>query len=147
MTTFELNGYTLYAQPDLLYRLGNGEFRIVDWKTGDEGELHTRQLRIYGLYVRSRKYLEPGPLTAVLEYLLTGERETAPISDDDLRQQESEVLDSIKAMQQYLVNSSTNQCRPKSDFPLSSDLSLCRYCNFYELNKEEIEKAEPTGPF
>jgi len=147
LTTFHLGGYTIFAQPDLLYRLGNGEFKIVDWKTGDEGELHARQLRIYGLFVRSRRDLKQGPLTAVLEYLLTGQRETASITDADLREQEREVLDSIKAMQQYLVDCDRNQCRPKEHFPLSSDLSLCRYCNFYELNKEEIERAEPTGPF
>jgi PD-(D/E)XK nuclease superfamily protein len=148
MTTFKLGGHVIYAQPDLLYRLGNGEWRIVDWKTGDEGEIHAGQLRIYGLYVRQRPDIEKGAaLTGVLEYLLTGEQETVPITDDDLRQQEGEVLDSIQAMQRYLANPETNQPRGKESFPLSADLSMCRYCNFFELNKAEIEKAESAGPF
>jgi hypothetical protein len=147
MTTFQLGGHTIYAQPDLLYRMGDGEYRIVDWKTGEEGELHAGQLRIYGLYVRSRLDLKRGPLTGVLEYLQTGQQETKSIDDNDLKEQEREVLDSIGMMQRYLADATTNQCLPKEAFPLSTDLNRCRYCNFYELNREEIEKAGPKGPF
>src|SRR5207249_1774842 len=114
---------------------------------GAEGELHAGQLRIYALYVRSRQDLKEGPLTGVLEYLQAGQQETTPITDTDLKEQEREVLDSIGMMQKYLADAKTNQSLPKEAFPLSTDLNLCRRCNFYELNREEIERAGPTGPF
>jgi hypothetical protein len=145
MASFDLDGFKVYGQPDLVYRTGDGVYHIVDWKTGREEDLHLDQLRVYALYIRSK--WQGGPIEGCLEYLLEGTREVASIDDDAMALQKRDTLDSIAGMQGYLRDRDTNEARSKGDFPLSSDLSVCRYCNFYELDEAEIKEAEPIGPF
>lgn len=143
---FELEGYTIYAQPDLLYRTGDGVHHVVDWKTGQEEDLHQLQLRTYGLYVRSREALGDGPIVGRLEYLFRGTGESVPLTEDDLAEERKSILDSIQAMQRYLADPTANAAREKEAFPLREDTSDCRYCKFYELCEEEIE-GTVSGPF
>jgi CRISPR/Cas system-associated exonuclease Cas4 (RecB family) len=145
---FTLRGHTIYAQPDLLYRTGDGVYHVVDWKTGQEDrDLHPLQLRTYALYVTSRSDLEPGPIEGRLEYLFTGTSETVDLDEDAIASEEQGILDSIAMMQTYLANPDTNEPRPVEAFPLRDDTSDCRYCKFFEFCEEAIEGAELSGPF
>ncbi|HEX9691711.1 MAG TPA: PD-(D/E)XK nuclease family protein [Gemmatimonadales bacterium] len=145
---FTLRGHTVYAQPDLLYRAGDGVYRVVDWKTGQEDEdLHPLQLRTYALYVTSRADLKPGPIAGRLEYLFTGNAEAVELGEPAIREEEQEILDSIAMMRTYLADPDTNEARPLEAFPLREDTSHCRYCKFFELCQVEIEGAEASGPF
>ncbi len=143
---FILDGHTIWAQPDLLYRTGDGEYHVVDWKTGQADETHALQLRTYGLYLQSRADLEPTSIVGRLEYLLKGTGVTVPLGALELEAEEREIRDSIAAMQKYLVDTGTNEARPKGEFPLREDVSDCRYCKFFELCEVEIEGAV-AGPF
>ena len=143
---FMRDGYTIWAQPDLLYRTGDGEFHVVDWKTGRADETHALQLRTYGLYVQSREDLEPAAITGRLEYLLNGSGEMVPLKQEDLEAEEREIRDSIAMMQKYVADTSTNEARSKDEFPLRDDTSECRYCKYYELCEDEIAGAV-AGPF
>ena len=145
--TFPIDGVPVYAQPDLLYRTGDGMYHVVDWKSGEEDEdLHPLQLRTYALYVRNRADLDTGPIRGRLEYLFKGTAETVPIDDADLVNEQRGVVDSVAMMRKYLVDSATNQPRGREAFPLRDDTSDCRYCKFFELCEEEIEGAV-SGPF
>ena len=144
---FLLDGYKLYAQPDLLYRRGGGEYRLVDWKTGQESVLHQRQIRVYALYVRSRSDLEPGPITACLSYLSSGTDREFPITDEECDEARAEIRDSIAAMEGYLASTETYEPLPKKAFPLRQDTESCRSCKFFALDEEEIERAADQGPF
>ncbi len=143
---FTFEGYTVWAQPDLLYRTGDGEYHVVDWKTGQTDDTHPLQLRTYGLYVQSRADLEPHAIVGRLEYLLKGSGTTVPLGSSELDAEQREIRDSIAAMQKYVADPSTNAARPKDDFPLKDDTSECRYCKFYELCQDEIE-GTVAGPF
>ncbi|MFQ5679837.1 MAG: RecB family exonuclease [Gemmatimonadota bacterium] len=146
--SFRLEGYEVYVQPDLLYRGGDGRYRLVDWKTGARDELHPEQLRAYGLYVRAREDLEDGPIEGCLEYLLTGERECRPLTEADLEEERREILDSIDAMRGYLASPERNEPFPRERFALRPDLERCPACRFYELDEAEIEAAAgERGPF
>ncbi|MFQ5889617.1 MAG: RecB family exonuclease [Gemmatimonadota bacterium] len=144
--TFVLHGHKIYAQPDLLYRVGGGEYRLVDWKTGEEREGDVRQLRAYAVYFRHRADLESGPIIGCLEYLYTGGRQTAPITEEGIDAEERAILDSMERMQAYLVDADKNEPLPKSEFPIRTDTTACGSCKFYELDAEEIAAA-PAGPF
>jgi len=147
LDSFVLDGVTIYAQPDLLYRRGSGEVRIVDWKTGGERDGDVRQLRAYALYVRSRVDLESDSITGVLEYLGEGTRSEAPIPQSLSDEEANSIRDSISMMREYLFDPNLNVALPKDHFPLRTDLDACRFCEFYELDREEIEQRIPSGPF
>ncbi len=148
MAALQVGGHTIWAQPDLLYRTGDGEYHIVDWKTGAEEDLHVRQLTYYGLYVRSKPELAGEHLRGHLEYLFSGERVSSPVTDADLQAAEQEIADSIASMQGYLADVDMNQPRAKEEFPLTSDRGRCRFCKFFELCRDEIELVDTrAGPF
>ena len=49
-------------------------------------------------------------------------------------------------MRTYLADISANEPVDKMNFPLQQNTSLCRFCNFYEIDREEIASAQ-AGPF
>ena len=144
---FLLDEYTIYAQPDLLYRTGDGTYHVVDWKTGQEdAETHALQLRTYALYVRSRDDLEMSGIEGRIEYLFKGTSTSFPIGDAEIDEERRGIVDSIAMMQKYLVDPEANEARARESFPLREDTSDCRYCRFFEMCEVEIAGAT-TGPF
>jgi CRISPR/Cas system-associated exonuclease Cas4 (RecB family) len=142
----ELEGVKLYAQPDLLYRLGDA-WRIVDWKTGSRADSHAAQLRTYALYLRTRKDLPAGPIIGRLEYLKDGEAVSLPISDRDVAEERQSILDSVAAMRTYLEDPLRNAPKAREAFPLAEDRRRCPTCNFFELCEAELAATETAGPF
>jgi hypothetical protein len=143
----ELEGVKLYAQPDLLYRLGDG-WRIVDWKTGGRNRSHPPQLRTYAVYVRAREDLSAGPITGRLEYLSEGEGTSLPIPDREVAEERQRILDSVGTMRTYLADPMQNAPLPRDSFPLTEDTRWCGRCPFYELCEEELEESgAEVGPF
>lgn len=142
----EIDDVKVYAQPDLLYRLGDA-WRIVDWKTGGRHASHPPQLRTYAVYLRARGDLPTGPLIARLEYLATGEETTLPISDRECVEERRRILDSVSAMRSYLVDPARNEAMPRDRFPLAEDTRACPRCPFFELCEVELEDRGAVGPF
>ena len=142
----ELDGVKLYAQPDLLYRLGDA-WRIVDWKTGQRHVSHPPQLRTYAVYLRERGDLPPGPVIGRLEYLGTGESASVPISDRDCAEERQRIRDSVEAMRTYLADPVRNEPHERERFPLREDTRRCPTCPFFELCEDELLEAGAAGPF
>ncbi len=139
LTSFHMDGLTVFARPDLIYRTADGTYHLVDWKTGKPGESHLRQLRVYGLFLHSRGDLEEGPLKGHVEYLYTGAHADTVITPAELESQEREIVASVATMRSYLEDPGSNKPLPKDRFPLPSNTRNCRWCRFYELCKEEID--------
>jgi len=142
----ELDGVKLYAQPDLLYRLGDA-WRIVDWKTGARHESHAPQLRTYAVYLRERGDLPDGPAIGRLEYLGSGEGTSLPISDRECAEERQRIADSVDAMRTYLTDPVRNEALPRDRFPLREDTRRCPACPFYELCEDELLEVGTSGPF
>ncbi len=142
----ELEGVKVYAQPDLLYRVGDA-WRIVDWKTGARGEGYVPQLRTYAVYLRERTDLPRGPVIGRLEYLESGDSVTVPITDRDIADERGRILASVENMREYLANPARNEPKPRESFPLAEDTRHCPRCNFYELCEDELAMRGETGPF
>lgn len=142
----EVEGVKLYAQPDLLYRLGDG-WRIVDWKTGGRHESHAPQLRAYAVYLQEREDLPAGPIVGRLEYLSEGDATSLPIPDRDVAAERRRILDSVSAMRTYLEDPLRNAALPREQFSLTEDTRRCPYCPFYELCEGELLATREAGPF
>ena len=142
----ELDGVKVYAQPDLLYRLGDA-WRIVDWKTGDRHASHAPQLRTYAVYLQERGDLPKGPVIGRLEYLGTGDATSIPISDRDCAEERRTMADSVAAMRTYLADPIRNEALPRERFPLREDTRYCPRCPFFELCEGELSEPGATGPF
>ena len=143
----EIDDVKIYAQPDLLYRLGDGSYRIVDWKTGAPYEKDAAQLRVYALYLAARHDLPDGSIVGVLEYLGTGQRRETLIEPGELQRERQSIRDSIAAMRQYLADPATNEPLALESFPMRDDSSICERCPFYELDRAAIGSARAPGPF
>ncbi|NIR43700.1 MAG: hypothetical protein GWM93_07075 [Gemmatimonadetes bacterium] len=133
LTSFHLNGFTIFARPDLLYRDEDGMYHLVDWKTGKPSASHLQQLRVYGLFVYSRGDLEAGPMQGHLEYVYAGSRADSAITAAELESQEREIAASVSKMRRYLEDAERNKPLPMSEFPRTNETSECRWCKFYEL--------------
>lgn len=142
----DLDGVKLYAQPDLLYRLGDA-WRIVDWKTGASDDSHAAQLRTYALYLRLRGDLPPGPIIGRREYLEEGTEVSAPITDRAIEDEKQSIRDSVAAMRTYLEDPIRNAPKPREAFPLTENRRRCPSCNFFELCEPELDGGAPVGPF
>jgi CRISPR/Cas system-associated exonuclease Cas4 (RecB family) len=142
----ELDGVKLYAQPDLLYRLGDA-WRIVDWKTGSRNRSHAPQLRTYAVYLRSRSDLPVGPIIGRLEYLAVGEDVSVPIGEREVAEERGRILDSVSAMRSYLADPVRNEPLPRERFPLREDAQRCPECPFFELCEDELLERGDSGPF
>ena len=142
----DLDGVKVYAQPDLLYRLGDA-WRIVDWKTGARHASHAPQLRTYAVYLQERGDLAKGPVIGRLEYLGTGDAVSVPVSDRDCAEERQVIADSMAAMRTYLADPVRNEALPRERFPLREDTRRCPQCPFFELCEVELQEAEVAGPF
>jgi hypothetical protein len=143
---FELDGSRIYAAPDLTYRLGDGSFTIVDWKTGSDSEAHAVQIGVYALYLRHRHGVS-GPVRGRIEYVADARGEDVVVDAGALDAAEREIRDSVSAMRGYLADPAANRPRLRDSFPLRDDRALCPSCSFYELCRPEIEGTAPPGPF
>ena len=81
-----------------------------------------------------------------IERLAHGTAEDYAYTQDDLDVGVGVIRDSITAMKSYLADADTNMPVEKSGFPLRSDTSVCKFCNFYDMDREEIA-AMQAGPF
>ena len=143
--TFDVEDTRVHAVPDLVYRLGDDTWTVTDWKTGRE-DVDWEQVGVYALYVQSRHGIEAQKIRGRIEWLAHGSADEHWFSEDELAGTRGRVVDSIAAMRGYLEDPNANMPRELEAFPLREDTSVCRFCNFYELDREEIGSRVP-GPF
>lgn len=144
--TFEIDGTPIHAVPDLIYRKGDGTWMVIDWKSGQNKGDDTVQALAYALHVRERFGAVAKDIKVRVEYLFLGTSEDYFFTEDMLDQKWDGIRDSIAAMQGYLRDSARNEPLGKAGFPMRMDTSLCRYCNFYQLDRTEIDSTR-QGPF
>lgn len=131
--------------PDLLYRLGDNIWTVTGLKTGQE-DPDWEQIGVYALYVSQVHGVQASSIVGRFEWLATGNSEDHQFSEDELETTRGRILDSMASMRAYLTDSDANRPRDKEDFPLRQELSNCKSCKFYELDREEIA-SRARGPF
>ncbi len=144
--TFEIDGTPIHAVPDLIYRKGDGIWMVIDWKSGRSKADDATQASVYALYVREHFEAAAENIKVRVEYLFRGAMEEHSFTKDALDQKADAIRDSITAMQGYLQDAARNKPLEKARFPMRVDTSVCQYCNFYQLDRAEIDARRP-GPF
>jgi hypothetical protein len=144
--TFYVDDTPIHAVPDLVYRKGDDSWTVVDWKSGNRHSDDTEQALIYALYVRELHDVRGPDISVRIERLVHGTAEDHTFTQDDLDGCIDTIRDSISAMKTYLRDADLNAPVEKTGFPLRSDTSTCKFCNFYELDRDEIASRQ-TGPF
>ena len=144
--TFYIDETPVHAVPDLVYRKGDDTWTVVDWKSGRREEDDREQALVYALYLREMHGVRGPDISVQIERLALGTAEDYAYTQEDLDAGVDVIRDSIAAMKSYLADADTNMPNEKTGFPLRSDTSICKFCNFYDMDREEIA-AMQAGPF
>ncbi len=140
MDTFSLFDVDIYAVPDLVYKNSSGKWVVADWKTGKEHDSHPSQIHVYCLYLADKYGVAAEEMTGRVEYLLTGVTREVEVTGDSLDTAVQEIKESIEKMKKELKDSEQNIPLAKEKYPLARHRHFCRYCNFYQLCREELQE-------
>ncbi len=138
--SFVFNGVKIYAIPDFVYRSGD-LLHIHDWKAGKVKESHQWQLALYGLWAHVKHGIASEKVCCFVEYLATGQVAPFAFGPEKMEEVIARIGESVADMSSYLVDEdrARNVPVPKEEWELAEDESVCRFCNFYELCKPELD--------
>ena len=139
--SFAFEGTKIYAIPDYVYRVGD-QWHIHDWKSGRPKKEHQVQLALYGLWAHVKHRVSPENIVVYIEYLHDGVLAFEQLVAHHLESVKELARSSVSDMADYLVDGDikANKPLPREDWDLALSRSSCRWCNFYELCKAELEK-------
>lgn len=142
MESFELDGLTVYAIPDYVYRRDE-TWHIHDWKAGRPRTDHMKQLAIYGLWAHVKHGVAPEQIRVYIEYLNEGQVAMEPVTMQMLEEARTSIAESSMDMADYLEDGDArkNRPRPKEEWDMTPERQVCVRCNFYELCKPEFEEG------
>jgi hypothetical protein len=133
---FPMEGFNIYAIPDLCYRNAGGIIRLVDWKTGrvPEGEL-TPQLQVYALRLSIMDQLDPdkNEIHAHAVYLHDGIEKGRRVGMEDLGLIRTKARQSISEMQCCLQDIPANSPKDVTHFPKTEHSKKCKSCVYQEV--------------
>lgn len=136
----DLEGVQVWNVPDVLLRLGDGRWWLVDWKVGQPEASHRDQLTVYALYAVDRHNAAVESIVGRVEYLLDGTAAEHTFTAGDLEAARQRIGDSIRAMERYHASGVE---RDRDAFPLTENEHQCQRCPFMELCAPEL--AARTG--
>ena len=150
LSTFDLDGITVYAAPDLVYSPHPGHIIIADWKTGGRpDDDHMPQLAAYALWVRD----ELGwPWAADcwqgrIVDLLSGEDLWYDIREEDLTAAIRRIRTAVSMIREATCVAGGANAPSSDNFPvLAPDRrALCQGCVFFRLCADELRSV--SSPF
>jgi hypothetical protein len=138
----DLDGLVLYASPDLVAEGKEGGLHIVDWKTGmpRPDDVNAAQLAIYGLFVQKKFNMPLERMTAHLIYLSAGQRRAQNVMEGEPEARRS-IATYVSDVKHRLTDVDANVAGDIEEFPMTTNLTLCRTCNFRELCGRTDEPA------
>lgn len=138
-----IDGLTVYASPDLIVEGKAGGLHIVDWKTGmpRPHDVNAAQLAIYGLFVQQKFAMPLDQMTAHLVYVAAGEHRAQNVIEGEPEARRV-VATFVADVASRLTNRENNLAGDMDRFPMTSNLAMCRSCNFRELCGRLDEPAQ-----
>lgn len=141
MASFDHDGLTIFASPDVVYRPKPHHLVIGDVKTGDDKD-SVLQLSLYALYLVRGLGLEfvPGAWMGRVINVQSGEDTWVDISSEMLTAAEERIRQSVFAMRSYLADPSTNAPKDKDVFPLAAPAKRgqCQSCVYQGVCADEL---------
>jgi hypothetical protein len=141
-SAFTLDGVTVYAAPDLVYRHASTSLSpvIVDWKTGKLDGV-ADQVAIYALLIRDQLewVSDNGQYACRIVGLDEGREDTFQLTPDDLADTERRIRVSVARMRTLLADPLRNIAHAWDHYPLSWGKRRCGYCPFREICQQRIK--------
>ncbi len=116
---------------------------IFDWKTGQEKEDHVNQVMAYAVTAKVEYGFDPKDVVTEVVYVgdtaLIRKFHDPPV--DVISEFEKQVKVQTDELYTYCSDIRNNKPLPIDQFPLTEDLSKCKYCSFKEYcNRQEGPK-------
>jgi hypothetical protein len=129
-----LDSIVLYASPDLVVLGKTGGLHIVDWKTGmpRAHDVNAAQLAIYGLFVQQKFGMPLERMTAHVVYVAAGEHREQNVVEGEPEARRI-IATFVTDLKSRLTDTEKNVAGDIEQFPMTTNLGLCRSCNFREL--------------
>jgi PD-(D/E)XK nuclease superfamily len=127
-------GTLLYASPDLVVEGRNGGLHIVDWKTGlpRPHDVNAAQLAVYGLFVQRKFDMPLDRMTAHLVYVSAAEHREQNVVEGEPEARRI-IATFVADVRSRLTDIENNMAGDIERFPMTTNLAMCRSCNFREL--------------
>jgi hypothetical protein len=141
-----LDGLLVYASPDLVVEGKTGGLHIVDWKTGipRPHDVNAAQLAVYGLFVQQKFNMPLERMTAHLVYVGAAERREQNVVEGEPEARRV-IATFVADLKSRLTDPVNNVAGDINQFPMTTNLAMCRSCNFRELCGRMEEPASPPG--
>ena len=141
LTSFPLDGVTVYVKLDLAVRATGGDVAIIDWKTGRrEPRPEGLQLGTYALHAVEHWKAAPDAIEVREVNLTTGAEGTQRVSASQLEAARTTIRESIRQMRAKLLDAAENRAR-EEDFATRPGPRTCPRCPFREICPE----TRPAG--
>lgn len=134
--SFLINNLKIYSKIDLLYKDTNGDYIIVDWKTGKYSNGDKEQLLVYACYINEKYGVNPSRIKGRIEYLLENHAEEIVFNEDDLDYIKEKVENDLKIINYYLDDIDLNKAKEKNKFLKTEKKFKCSSCKFRLLCDE-----------
>ncbi|MFD2670003.1 PD-(D/E)XK nuclease family protein [Marinicrinis sediminis] len=130
--TFQLHETNVYVKMDMLYTIGEDQWIIVDWKTGNEDQFDD-QLLLYAMYVHETYEVPLSQIRCRVEYLSSGTSRELQPSADQLTRLSAKIEHDLQEMKTCLMDPALNIPRPITFFTPSPRPGRCKGCHFREI--------------
>jgi alkyl sulfatase BDS1-like metallo-beta-lactamase superfamily hydrolase len=124
-----------------------GGLHIVDWKTGlpRPHDVNAAQLAIYGLFVQQKFGMALEQMTAHLVYVAAGEHRAQNVVEGEPEARRV-IATFVADVASRLTDRERNIAGDRDRFPMTTNLAICRSCNFRELCGRVDETAVIPAP-
>jgi hypothetical protein len=138
-----IKGLKAYCKVDFLFPV-EGKIYILDWKTGKPDQVkHRKQLLGYSTWAAYHFDTKPEDIEPIVVYLQPVYSEMSEkMTASDITGFVGTVDSETKQMYSYLKNIEQNVPKDKSEFAMTENLKICKYCNYRELCSRAKEKFE-----
>ena len=133
-----INDIKAYCKVDFLFPV-NGEFYILDWKTGKQDERkHTKQLLGYSTWAVYHLDTLPEKVHPIIIYLKPEYCELKlEVSKADIEEFAKTVKRETDELYTLCGDIISNVPKEKEEFKLTQNISACKFCNYRELCKRQ----------
>lgn len=130
---FLIHGVKVYALIDALYIDEEGNYIIVDWKTGKFSEYDREQLLVYAIYVMDKYNVPLFKIRGRIEYLLLGEKYDYQFTEEEIEQIKSRIKDDLRVINNFLEEVEINKPKSKELFRKCENINKCSKCKYKKL--------------
>lgn len=131
--SISIHGVKVYALIDLLYIDKDGNYVIVDWKTGKQSEKDREQILVYAMYVMQKYDVTIDKIKGRVEYLLSGTFEEFIFTYEDLNHILHRIDMDLNVIDAFLLDKEANEPKEKEFFAKCDNSKKCSKCKFKKV--------------